>query len=373
MMRFYYIILFLFVGVVMIDPTNKLLHMKEIAFGLLMFVTVISQRGKIYRSVISSYSVLVLGALLSICFGGIVFQMDLTSSVSYFKALMFAIVSYAIAKLSIDEIIELNYWVGLGLSLFISIMLLSFIGGYFDMSGVLSKMQETETVMVANRDLVGMKIPMFFYKTMPFCFIALIYALRKKKWMAIFIILAPIAYGGSRTPMLMALTIITYILYDRKSKYLRALIGVISLFLLLYIVYILTSSSNLQGGDEIKGGVASYLVNNSSIFGHGVGALYWDPERGQLTSTTEVTYFEMLYQYGWLLFPFVLYIFVRPFFIMYKKKYRTEIRDFAVAYLLYLVNAGTNPLLISSTGMWVFACALTIAAQVQKEKNLSIA
>ena len=82
-----------------------------------------------------------------------------------------------------------------------------------------------------------------------------------------------------------------------------------------------------------------------------------------------MTYFEMLYQYGWLLFPFVLYIFIRPFFVLYKKKYSVDVRDFAIAYLLYLINAGTNPLLISSTGMYVFACALTIAAKV-REKDI---
>jgi len=78
----------------------------------------------------------------------------------------------------------------------------------------------------------------------------------------------------------------------------------------------------------------------------------------------------MLYQYGWLLFPIVLYIFLRPIIKLYKKKNDDNVRDFAVAYLLYLINAGTNPLLISSTGLYVFACALTITAKVHEQQIL---
>ena len=169
--------------------------------------------------------------------------------------------------------------------------------------------------------------------------------------------------------MLMALAAGAYVLYDRRNKYVRIFIGISTLVGLLYLVQVLTSSAYSQGGDEIKADVTFYLINNSSILAHGVGVEYRDPSRGQLTTSTEMTYFEMLYQYGWLLSPFVIYIFFRPFLLLYKNK-NVQIRDFAIAYLLYLVNAGTTPLLISSTGMYVFACALTIAAKVKEDKNV---
>ena len=354
----------------MIDPVNKLFHVKEIAFFLMLMLTVFFQRGKFYKEVVVPYFSLFTFAVVSICVGSIVYGTEVEASFWYFKALIFVLISYSLSKMSINEILKLNYWIGLGLSSFISLLLLSYVGGLLDLSGLIGKIVDTETVMVARRELLGMEQIMFFYKTMPFCFFALIFALRKKKVIAAIIILAPIVYGGSRTPMLMALAICGYLLYDRKSKYLRFFIGLSAIITLVFLVHFLTNSANLQGGDDIKGGVASYLINNSSVFGHGVGVEYWDPERRKLTSTTEMTYFEMLYQYGWILFPFVLYIFVKPFFSLYKKQHRVEIKDFAVAYLLYLVNAGTNPLLISSTGMYVFACALTIAAKVREDINI---
>lgn len=359
--------LYLFVAMVMIDPANKLFHMKEVVFVLFMFVTMLLARGKFYKDIVHSLFALFVLAILSLCSGALFFQTDIVCGLPYLKALLFALVVFPLAKLNISEILRLNYIVGLGMSVFISIMLLVFVGGLFDFASFISTLTETGTVMIAKRDLFGLDTVMFFYKTMPFCFFALIYALRHRNYIPSIILFAPIAYGGSRTPMLVALAIVLYLLYDRKSKFFRVVIGLIAISCLIYLVHMLTSSEYIQGGDELKAGVALHLLNHSSLLGHGVGAPYWDPERGEMTSTTEMTYLEMIYQYGWLLFPFVLFIFIRPFFVMYKKENDLHVRDYAIAYLLYLVNAGTNPLLINSTGMWVFACTLTIAAKIREE------
>ena len=356
-------LLFLFVLIVMIDPTNKLFHVKEIVFVLLMGLTIFLRRMRFLKDVVYFYGALLLLALSSVCLGAIFYGTDVMATIPYFKALMFGLVILPLSKVPVQRIVEINYWVGLTLSIMISVLLLSYFFGVFNFSGLIERMRETETIMVAWRGLLGMQVPMFFYKTMPFCFFALIYALRNKKWIPAIIIMAPIVYGGSRTPMLMALAIIAYLLYDRKSKYLRLFIGVVAVCALVFLVSMLVSPSYSDGGDQIKGGVASYLIEHASLVSHGVGAEYWDPERSKWTTTTEMTYFEMLYQYGWLLFPLVLYIFFEPFFVMFKRQNGVLVKDFAVAYLLYLVNAGTNPLLINSTGMYVFACALTIAAK----------
>lgn len=367
---FFWTCLYLFVIVVMIDPTNKLFHMKEVVFVLLMFVTIILARGKFHREVIHSLFALLLLAMLSLCSGALFFQTDILCGIPYLKAVLFSLVVFPLSKLKNDEILRLNYIVGLSLSCLISLLLLAYVGGVFDFTSIINMLSDTTTVMIAKRDLLGFDTVMFFYKTMPFCFFALIYALRHRKYFPSIILFAPIAYGGSRTPMLVVLAIVLYLLYDRKSKIFRVAIGLITISCLFYLIHILTSNEYIQGGDELKAGVALYLLDQSSLLGHGVGAPYWDPERGEMTSTTEMTYFEMIYQYGWLLFPFVLFIFIRPFFVMYKKGNNLHVKDYAIAYLLYLINAGTNPLLINSTGMWVFACTLTIAAKLNEERQV---
>ena len=238
------------------------------------------------------------------------------------------------------------------------------------MTNIIMKLSDASAVYLARRENLGFEMYMFYYATMPFFFLALIYALRNKRYIPALFIMAAIFYGGSRTPILMGFAVIGYILYDTKnSKFLRALIAASVVAAIVYVVYLLTSSTYSQEGDDFKFAVGKYLFYNSSIVGHGVGVPYWDPGRREITSSTEMTYPEMLYQYGWLLFPFVLFIFVHPFFKLYNKKNNNNVRDFAIAYLFYLVNAGTNPLLISSTGMYVFACILTVAAKLKESQR----
>lgn len=363
--------LILFVGIVMIDPSNRLLHMKEISFGMLLFFTICLNQGKWYADSFMSYLLLLLLALLSICMGVVVFQTDIASCIPYLKSLVFVLVIFALSKLNTEEIIKINYKVGLGLSCFVSVLLLASVGGLFDLSNMVMTLADAGAVYIARREVLGYETLMFFYASMPFCFFSLIYALRHKKIIQVLIILAPIAYGGSRTPMLMALVLICYILYDRKSKWLRYILAGVFVISIIYLVKQLTSQSYSDDGDYIKFAVAKYLFTHSSLLGHGVGALYWDPARLELVASTEMTYLEMLYQYGWILTPVVLYVFFSPFFVLYKKRNDYLIRDFSVAYLLYLVNAGTNPLLINSTGLYVFACAITIVAKIKEEKKLS--
>ena len=358
--------LYLFVGIIMIDPANKLLHMKEVAFVLLLLITIISQRGKFYREAVETFFALTLLAFLSICMGVFVYHTDAVSSLPYFKALLFLLVMYPLSILSINQILKFNYIVGLGMSLFISFMLLSYIGGLFDMMNFILMLRDGGAVYIAMRENLGFEMYMFYYATLPYIFLAFIYALRNGHYVSSFFIVATIFYGGSRTPILMAFAVVGYILYDKKkSKFLKLFIGTFVVIALLYIVYLLTSNTYSQEGDDFKFAVANYLLVNSSPVGHGVGAMYWDPGRSSWTNSTEITYIEMLYQYGWFLFPFVLYIFIKPFVKLYKRTNNDNVRDFAIAYFVYLINAGTNPLLISSTGLYVFACTITISAKLK--------
>lgn len=206
---------------------------------------------------------------------------------------------------------------------------------------------------------------------MPITFFAFIYALRHKKYLSVFIIVTPIIYGGSRTPMLMALLIIGYVLTTRSKRFGRFITASLLFFGILYILLLLLSSEYRDAGDTIKFSIANDLLAQTSLFGHGVGLDYYTHERGYISSS-EVTYFEMLYHYGIMLSPVVIFIFFYPFLELFKKKYSVDIRDYAFAYLLYLVNAGTNPLLFNSTGMFVYACCLMILAKSKKRSHLFV-
>ena len=301
--------LYLFVGLIMIDPANRLLHMKEIAFGLLLLVTLCTNQWTLYKDALKPLLFLYVLAFLSICMGVLVFKTDYLDTIPYLKSLVFVLVLLPLSKWSADDIVKFNYYVGLGLSSFISILLLASVGGLINLTSMVMTLADAGAVYIAKREFLGIDSVMFFYASMPFCFFSFIYALRNKKIIQSFIILAPIVYGGSRTPMLMAFAMICYILYDRKSKWLKYALAATFVVAILYVLLLLTSSTYSDDGDSIKYAVAGYLFSHSSVWGHGVGAEYLDPARQEIVSSTEMTYVEMLYQYGWILFPFVIFVF----------------------------------------------------------------
>ena len=72
-----------------------------------------------------------------------------------------------------------------------------------------------------------------------------------------------------------------------------------------------------------------------------------------MTLKTEWTYLELLRSYGLLSIP-IMYVFLRPLFALAKRINKDELALVIVmSDIIYLIIAGTNPLLISSTGMLV--------------------
>lgn len=363
------LLLLAFMAVVMIDPTNEMFHLKEVVFVGLMCFFIATGKTLFYKDQARYIGMLFSAAIISVLMGLFFFNSDISYCFSYFKALLFLFIAMALSKFSNEDLLKYCFYVGFALSIYIVVLFISMTSGLFSLSAFIDKAYNADhTLMIASRDFLGIEIFMFFYKTMPFCFFALAYALRENKIIPACIIVVSIVLGGSRTPMLMTMVIIAYIISSKSKKLFKYLLPIAFVFGILFVLTSLLSSNNRQDGDDLKFKIINYFLNNSSVFGHGVGTPFYIAERG-MVSNTEVTYFEMIYQYGYFLFPLVVYIFFSPAFIILRKNETIKEKDFAVTYLLYLINAGTNPLLISSTGMFVYACALTIMSKVNEHNR----
>lgn len=359
------LILVLYIALIMVDPTNMIFHFKAYMFVILMFVTFLTGRFRHYNlAYITLISLLGL-CLISISTGVVLYRSDLSGTGAYFVSILSLIVFITISNYKIENILLLNFWCGLILSIFILSIFAGFVLGYlpslYDWT-----LDNNSTIMIAKRDFLGFDTFMFFYKSMPFVFFAFIYGLRHKKYFSSLLIFASIFVGGSRTPILMSLLAVAYVITTSGKKFVKPFLFVFLFGSILYLLYLLLSPENQNDGDSLKFGIASDLLKQTSLFGHGVGSSYFTRERGFIT-TSEMAYFEMAYHYGIVFFPLVLSLFLLPFLRLFRWKFNNDVRDFAFAYLLYLVNAGTNPLLINSTGMYVFACALMIAAKAREE------
>lgn len=356
-----------FMFVILIDPTNQIFHIKDIAFFGFIVVSVLMGRFSLPRLPLRYFAVLLTLAFISLFTGMMIFGTDIMCGIPYFRALLVIISFVPLSTIKIDVLLKYNYYCSFILSVVITVLFGAITLGYIDFQSFYEQSLENTTVIIASRQTLGITVPMFYYKTMPFCFLGLVYALRHRFIIPVITQFAAIILAGSRTPLLLALALVSYIIYEKYKKYFKYLIVIFCFGGVLYLLSLMLSAEHRSEGDVLKYQTASELINYSSFFGHGVGAPYWSSSLGEMITSSEVTYFEMIYQYGWLLYPFVLYIFFSPFFRLFKKKNAIDVRDFSVAYLAYLINAGTNPLLINSTGMYVFALCLVVLSKCRKD------
>lgn len=369
-LKFQYGLLALFVVLIMIDPTNKLFHVKEPVFILLMAVTFLTRAYKMYSRPIVLFLSLFLCALTSLLFAGLIYDAEISGGMGYLRTLLFFSVFIAISKYDIEKILKLNFYIGVGLALLIDALYAIFILEIIDPNLIYIAASEADnTIMISKRSFLGIEQTMFFYKTMPFVFFALIYALRNGRWLLGACVFVAIWTGGSRTPILCALAIISYVLWSKGySKSLKIILGFAAVFGLFYILQQLLSSANQTDGDIVKMQTIKDFQDSIGLFGHGPGLPFYSKARGMYITSTEMTYFEILFHYGIVLGSFVIFIFFKPAYQLVKSKIY-YVKDFGIAFILYLVNAGTNPLLINSTGLYVFATAVIILEKYKIEKR----
>lgn len=348
------------------DPTNKILHLKEPAFILLMIVTLLSRQYKVYRKTVKVMFILLAFDIVALLSAGLFYNIDISSGFGYTRTLLFFSVFLAISSHSVNNILSLNYYVGLGLSCLILALYCIYITGVIDPNLIyLAAMEFDYTIMIANRSFLGIEQTMFFYKTMPFVFFALIYSLRHGRFIGSCIIFASIWVGGSRTPILCGLSIICYYLWSKGYfRFMRLLLAILAIVGMYMLLIQLTSVENQTEGDIIKIQTIEDFRQATSIIGHGPGVPFFSKARGEILTSTEMTYLEILYHYGYLLGFLLIFIFFKPVIELVREK-SFDIKDFGIAYLLYLINAGTNPLLINSTGLYVFATVLVLVSKTK--------
>jgi hypothetical protein len=210
---------------------------------------------------------------------------------------------------------------------------------------------------------------MIFYKTSPLLVFPLSYFLhrifidrRKRRQLFQVIITILIAtslfLSGTRANILSMLFIISFYLLNfiyQKSKY-------VFTFLILMIVFIilLKLPSTIQiifdaneESNQIKFAHATSYIEvfnnwNILLFGQGLGSSFYSFAYNKEILNSELTYLELIRIWGlFLSFLFFIFLMIPLIAEISAKKFSFIF----VAYISYLFICGTNPLLLSSTGM----------------------
>lgn len=235
--------------------------------------------------------------------------------------------------------------------------------------------------IVAQRQFLGFEVNNFVYSSIPIIIMPASYYFNQfllcKKGKFKYLVLSSIFIfallcAGNRTMMLGAFTILFFSAYPRLRRYKLFRPIMISIGLVaLYIAYLAITEKGEQSSDIKFGHARSYMQLYSDhwynlIFGTGVGSYFYSEGINEMTNNTELSYFEIIRtngMIGLILFGMLL---VKPL-LGYKKKLKT-IKDWSsvsFGYILYLLVAGSNPFLMSSTGLIYI---LFMYSYVQNEK-----
>jgi len=232
-----------------------------------------------------------------------------------------------------------------------------------------------------------------FYKTSPLLVFPLSYFLHQLfiqrnfkglffKMAALILLAVTLFLSGTRANMLSLVLILMFYLawyiFTKSKKFFVLLMGVYGI---IGFIGIYTLSELLLNAQEISnqvkfGHFISYIEHFSEyigdfIYGQGLGSRFYSSGIHQMTNITELSYFELIRIWG---LPITIVFFLVLLLPLYYEIRARKISALFIAYLAYLFIAGTNPLLLSSTGMvvlvYVFSEMILRSRKIALDKNV---
>ncbi len=363
----------LLIFIIMFDPNNMILNLKNVVFVLLVGYNVIFFKPD-FRYLF--HFLLVISVVL-LCYIFAEMQqnhVDMEALWDVFKGfspliLLLWIRHYNVLKLSLIPaflifIILTTLYILASSSPVIEGLLWEFMGDH------------DNVIIMSHRSFYGIELFGMYYKSMVCLIFSLgffYYTFINKGGKKRLLVLLPVLLGtfsflvsGTRSTMLLPFFFVGLMMYQRirYTRYVRYLFyPLLVLFFLMFIglIFVLAAETT-EASNIIKyAHLESYMKLFDAhpiyfLLGQGPGTEFYSSGFGRYTTVTEWTYMELLRNYGlWCIF--ILAVVLKPLCTFYK--YRDNNFTFVImaSYLAYLFIAGTNPLLISSTGMLMILSA----------------
>lgn len=361
----------IFTFIVIIDPPGSFLHLKDPLFLLLLCCCIFTYKPD--TKLLIPFIVSLIIWTVSTCIGYTTLQIeDPTFNTGILKALLPLILlgwikylnflNKLLAPCIVISIISITVMVAMCFDPLLEKVLYTF---FTDENGLM---------MISRREFLGISISSAFYRSTPVLIFPLarvtqqLIEKKSKKNILLFIIFFfGLFSGGNRACILSALgipiCIYLFNLYSkRKYNQLLSFLLIFSSFAI-YVIYELLSESHEVSNVAKFGHLESYIIffNDNYwtlLFGQGPGGLMFSLGFNSYTVQTEWSYIELFRYFGIFgaLIIFLIYFFPLLVSIKHYKSFNSP-SFFIVGCIFYLIAAGTNPLLLSSTGMIIcFYC-----------------
>jgi len=388
--------------VIIVDPNNNIFYIKDIVFTLIILFwgyTLFFYSFNIPRKIII---ILIFMAIIMPLYSIIIAYIngnEITIQAPYFKSFFFFLLLPVLINLNVNITKRFNQ-IGFIIPIIISIL---FIMSYLlnDYVSVPYNFLVFEKQVAVSREhvIMGFRLFNLFYKTSPLLLFPLCYYLQKyfstslnrtnKKKCFYLILLLSVAFLLSSTRANVLIFIFFFLAYSLFYIYLKnkriflLIFGLLTIvFLMLFFQKLMLVFNTNEASNNIK---IQHIQDYGELFknspkvlwiGQGINSCFYSSYYNNFIKTTELTYFELLRIWGLpmsLLFVFFLIYPIIRFFAKYKQYY--SYRYIPIAYLAYLLIAGTNPLLLCSTGMIVIVYVYSILViqsnefKVAKKRN----
>ncbi len=372
----------IFIFVLMIDPTNSLLHKKDIVFCI-----VVAYNAMVYKPDFSKIPYIAI-FLASVVIPYLVATMssapmDETEMLAVFKSvapllLLFWVREYDLVKLSYGPVVLC--------CIIMSVVYIAMLVEPMVESLVWTVMTtNNDPVMMSRRTILGFEIFGFYLKSfVSFLFAVSYYLLVLMKGkkanlltvVSFLFILFAFLISGTRSTMLVPFFLFVVIAFRvyKNSKYMKYVMMPLVYFLAIafVVVLVLAATEEKEASNVVKfGHLTSYwqLFDEHPIyflFGQGPGTAFYSEGFNQVVYKTEWSYLELLRCFG--IFSLgIVFVFFKPLVTFWKQR---NLDDFTYcmfwSYLSYLAIAGTNPLIMSSTGMITLLMAYSYEEKVKR-------
>lgn len=362
--------------ILLIDPTDRIFHLKIPSFILVIFGwLILRSRSKIqyYKEyliiIFFLIFITIFGIFTAVAQGG--GNTDFAFAFGFLKSIFILFLLIIVVDMDIDLgkyitkcsiFIPLITFVIYSLPIY-NVALFGQVYNYLVLG--------TETMMIAKRDFYGYNVSMIYYKTSPMLVFPLSYycsvfvrdGFTVKRMILISMFFLCLLISGTRANMLSAICVVIYWIYiflrERKNAF-YSIVVFVSMFTVITMFALSLSFKKKEASAETKYGHYVSLMDNFEehpqylLWGQGLGSRFYSIGKNGFTSQVELTYIELIRYFGVPLGLFFLIMIIYPMInIVINKKINAYNRYIIPAFGTYLFICGTNPLLVSSTGMLV--------------------
>lgn len=374
--------LFLLLVVAVIDPSDLLVHAKVplfIGVWVLFLISVVISRSGQYQVPGKLCWYLFIFVVLLPFIGMLVYAlrgngMEGYEGFQYYKSYLFLTLCIPLAIKRIDLVRPLS-------------LILSALSVVIILLDVVTAIDETLRLPLAafgdafvvfsltDRSYGSLSYRALYFHTSPLLVIPIVYfcyqLLHSTGWAksgnGLFLILnvCAMALSGTRNNMIVALVAPLMIFAWYKGPRMRLAIAALLVFAIVagfsFGVFQAMFSADDNSNATKLGHVHDYSVLFSDwrtlLFGQGLGASFFSTAWGTHVTLTELTYLELIRNYGILLASVFYVLILLPLRVLADPKMRAEHYLF-LGYVCYLYLCSGNPVLLSSTGMLVLAIVL---------------